>query len=360
MKNIYVGIMAGGAGTRFWPVSREAHPKQFIDILGNGKTLLQNTYNRFTKLCPQENIFFITNQKYGKLIREQIPEIRPKQIIKEPSRRNTAPCIAYAANKIHAMNKDALLVVAPSDHYIQKESAFISVIKKALTLATNAESLVTIGIKPNRPDTGYGYIQFDKKKKHLGAHKVKMFTEKPNDEMAKKFVKSGEFLWNSGIFIWKTDTILKAFKDSLPDMYDIFNDADNKHYNKRGESAFIKKAYSLCTNISIDYGIMEKGKNVHVIPGDFGWSDLGTWGSVYNKVKKDSNKNVIQAKSHMIQNSKNNMLHINKEKLLVVDGLSDFIVVDSDDVLLILPREKEQDVKKILNEVRQNKGSKYL
>ena len=360
MKNIYVGIMAGGAGTRFWPISREAHPKQFIDILGNGKTLLQNTYERFTKLCPQENIFFITNQKYGKLIREQIPEVRPKQIIKEPSRRNTAPCIAYAANKIHAINKDALLVVAPSDHYIQNESAFISVIKKALKLATDAESLVTIGIKPNRADTGYGYIQFDRKKKHLGAHKVKMFTEKPNDEMAKKFVKSGEFLWNSGIFIWKTNTILKAFKDSLPDMYDIFNDPDNKNYNKKGESAFIKKAYSLCTNISIDYGIMEKGKNVHVIPGDFGWSDLGTWGSVYNKVKKDSNNNVIQAKNCMIQNSKNNMLHINKEKLVVVDGLSNFIVVDSGDVLLILPREKEQDVKKILNEVRQNKGSKYL
>jgi mannose-1-phosphate guanylyltransferase len=353
--------MAGGAGTRFWPASREDHPKQFIDILGTGQTLLQHTYERFTKLCSKKNIYFITNAKYEKIILEQIPGVKPEQIIKEPSRRNTAPCVAYAANKIHQINNKANLIIAPSDHYIKKESQFINLTKKALKASQKHEALITLGIQPDRPDTGYGYIQYDRSSPvESEIYNVKMFTEKPNQEMAKKFLRSGEFLWNSGIFIWKTSVILDAFKALLPEMYDIFNDDTNKVYNSKKESAFIQKAYSQCKNISIDYGIMEKASTVLVLPGDFGWSDLGTWNSVYAKVSKDKNKNVIQSKMSLLKETKNCMIKTNKDKLVVIEGLEDFIVVDDKDVLLIIPRKGEQNIKNILTSIREKKGTRFL
>ena len=361
MKNTFVGIMAGGAGTRFWPVSRETHPKQFIDILGGGETLLQQTFNRFSKLCPKENIFFITNTKYESIILDQIKGIDSSQIIKEPSRRNTAPCIAYAANKIHDLNPNANLIIAPSDHHIQKEDSFLKILKSALNVSEKESALVTLGIKPDRPDTGYGYIQYDRANPiEKGVHRVKMFTEKPNEEIARKFIRSGEFLWNSGIFIWQTDVILKAIEKYLPDMYELFNDSKKNQYNTNKEKQFISNAYMQCKNISIDYGIMERAQRVLVLPSEFGWSDLGTWNSVYTKSKKDKDNNVLQIKEHLLNNTKNCLIKGRNDKLIVVDGLSDYIIVDDKDVTLILPRSKEQDVKKILTEIKQKKGNHYL
>lgn len=361
MENKYCVIMAGGIGSRFWPMSRSNHPKQFIDVLGSGKTLLQKTYDRFLKICPKENIYIVTKDSYKSLVKEQLPEISENQIIGEPSRRNTAPCIAYASFKISQINPKANIVVAPSDHIINKEDSFIEAIENAMDFTVSADCLVTLGIQPNRPDTGYGYIQFNEEvydEKHK-IYKVKTFTEKPNIEMAKFFLQSGEFLWNSGIFIWNLRSILKAYATYLPEIYSIFSEGVNI-YNTPEEVEFIQSIYAQCTNISIDYGIMEKAENVFVLPGDFGWSDLGTWGSLYEHTQKDKNENAVVGNNIMTYDSSNCIINMPKGKLAVIQGLKDYIVVESENILLICKKSEEQQIRQFVNDVKIMKGEKYV
>jgi len=275
MKNYYALIMAGGIGSRFWPISRTAHPKQFIDILGTGKTLIQQTYDRFLKIVPKENIFILTNESYIQLVQEQLPDLDNSQILAEPIMRNTAPCIAYGSHKILKLNPEASIVVAPSDHLIMDSEEFTRCIKKSLETASTHDCLISLGIKPSRPDTGYGYIEYNTKKIGDDFFMVKTFTEKPNKELAKTFVQSGDFLWNAGIFVWSVKSILNAFKKYLPEMNDIFREGETI-YNTPEEQEFVHTAFSQCTNLSIDYGIMEKAKNVYVIKADLKWSDLGS------------------------------------------------------------------------------------
>lgn len=361
MKNTYVGIMAGGAGTRFWPASREYKPKQFLDILGIGKTLLQLTYERFLKVCPKENILIISNAKYTHLIKEQIPDLEDNQILEEPVRRNTAPCIAYAAHKIHALDEDANIVIAPADHFIQDENTFIEIVKQGLNHANSIQdALITLGITPTRPDTGYGYIQMGNAEgNHSNLNVVKTFTEKPDLEIAKTFLASGDFVWNSGIFIWTVKSILKAFENHLPEMNEIFLEGKNI-YNTSKEKDFILNSFPLSKNISIDYGIMEKAQKVLVIPGDFGWSDLGTWGSVYEKLIKDDRDNVIIGQNVMTFDTSNTMVNVPDDKLVILDGLDNYIVVESDNILLVTPKAKEQNIKQLLTKIKRNKGDQYM
>lgn len=361
-KNDYCVIMAGGIGTRFWPISRTAHPKQFIDILGTGQTLIQQTYNRFIKICRKENIYIVTNEAYRNLVKEQIPEISANQIICEPSRRNTAPCIAYASYKISLLNPDANIVVAPSDHIILKEGAFLEIIQTALLCTAANDWLLTLGITPSRPDTGYGYIQFNEDisyKEDERIKKVKTFTEKPALEMAKSFLACGDFLWNAGIFIWKVKNILDAFEKHLPEVNAIFKEGVDK-YNTPEEKVFIKNAYTICRNISIDYGIMEKTDNVYVVKSDFGWSDLGTWGSLYETRKKDKAGNTIVGKNVMAYDSQNCIVNMPNNKLLVMQGLNDYIVVESDDIILICKKSDEQQIRQFVNDVMVEKGEDYV
>jgi len=360
MKNYYVLIMAGGVGSRFWPISRTAHPKQFIDILGSGKTLIQSTYDRFAKFIPQENIFVATNDQYLDLVKEQLPGITAKQVITEPVMRNTAPCIAYAMYKIRQINPDAAVVVAPSDHLILEEDVFKEVIINSLHTASTEDCLITLGIKPSRPDTGYGYIQYTTKALNECLFKVKTFTEKPDLEIAKSFIQSGDFLWNAGIFVWSVKNILHAFALHLPEMNQIFKEGIGA-YNGPKEREFIQTAYYQCTNISIDYGIMEKADNVFVTPAAFGWSDLGTWASVYELSEKDYVGNaVVPEKSVMMYDSSNCMVHVPKNKLVVLQGLHDFIVVEQNNMLLICPRDEEQSVKKIVADVKERFGPDFI
>lgn len=360
MKNFYALIMAGGIGSRFWPKSRTAHPKQFLDILGTGKTLIQQTYERFSKILPEENIFIVTNDSYQELVKEQLPGISDNQILGEPVMRNTAPCIAYGCNKIYELNPEASIVVAPSDHLILNENAFIEAITKSLNTALNHDCLITLGIKPSRPDTGYGYIQFNTTVLEEEYHKVKTFTEKPNVELATTFVQSGEFLWNAGIFVWSAKNILKAFENHLPEMSETFKEGHSA-YNTDSERTFIQNAYYQCTNISIDYGIMEKADNVYVLPSDFGWSDLGTWASVYDIVEKDYVGNVvIPSDSVIMYDSSNCMVNVPKDKLVILQGLHDYIVVDDNNALLICPRHQEQSIKQIVADIKQRYGSTYI
>jgi len=360
MKNFYALIMAGGIGSRFWPKSRTAYPKQFLDILGTGKTLIQQTYERFSKILPEENIFIVTNDGYRDLVKKQLPNISDNQILGEPVMRNTAPCIAYGCNKIHELNPEASIVVAPSDHLILNESAFIEAITKSLNTASRHDCLITLGIKPSRPDTGYGYIQFNTTVLEDEYYKVKTFTEKPNAELAMTFVQSGEFLWNAGIFVWSAKNILKAFERHLPEMSEIFKEGQHS-YNTEAERTFIQNAYYQCTNISIDYGIMEKADNVYVLPSDFGWSDLGTWASVYDLGDKDYVGNVvIPSDSVIMYDSSNCMVNVPKEKLVILQGLHDYIVVDDHNALLICPRDQEQSIKQIVADIKQRYGSTYI
>jgi len=360
MKNYYALIMAGGIGSRFWPISRTAHPKQFIDILGTGKTLIQGTYERFSKFIPKENILIVTNESYIDLVKAQLPGITDKQILTEPVMRNTAPCVAYGMYKIKQLNPDASVVVAPSDHLILEEDTFKDYILKALDEASKNDCLITLGIKPSRPDTGYGYIQYNTQKIADEVFKVKTFTEKPDLEIAKSFLQSGDFLWNAGIFVWSVKNIIKAFADHLPEMNTIFKEGIGA-YNTAKEKEFIQNAYYQCTNISIDYGIMEKAENVYVIPAAFGWSDLGTWASVYELSEKDYVGNaVIPAQGVMMYDSSNCMVNIPKGKLVVLKGLHDFIVVEDNNTLLICPRDEEQSVKQIVADVKQCLGNDYI
>ncbi|WPU91131.1 mannose-1-phosphate guanylyltransferase [Mucilaginibacter sabulilitoris] len=359
-KNNYAIIMAGGIGSRFWPISRSSHPKQFIDILGTGKTLIQNTYERFLKVCPQENIYIVTNENYTKLVKSQLPELTDQQILTEPVMRNTAPCVAYGCFKIERLNPNAVIVVAPSDQQILDEEAFVSAIDKSLQTAAENDCLITLGIKPSRPDTGYGYIQYTDQVIHHDFHKVKTFTEKPTLEIAKTFLQSGDFLWNAGIFVWSAEAIVKAFGQHLPEMHEIFADA-RPVYNTEEEKAYIHKAYQQCINISIDYGVMEKADNVYVLPSEFGWSDLGTWASIYDLAEKDYVGNaVIPSEKVIMYDSSNCMVNVPGEKLVILQGLHDYIVVESNNTLLVCPRDQEQNVKQVVADVKSKFGTKYI
>ncbi len=361
MKNNYCVIMAGGIGSRFWPMSRNNYPKQFIDILGTGKTLIRQTVDRFREICPLENIYIVTNEAYLEHVYKLIPELPKGQVLAEPLRRNTAPCVAYASFKIAAMNPDANIVVAPSDHVIKDEPGFHEAILKALEFTAKNDSLLTLGIHPSRPDTGYGYIQFknDGSEEKFVISKVKTFTEKPNLEMAKFFLKSGEFLWNSGIFVWNLKSILKSFEEFLPEMHALFKEGKN-FYNTSEEAELVKKAYTQCTNISIDYGIMEKAKNVYVMSAEFGWSDLGTWKSLYEHLDKDPHENAVVGQHVMLDKTSNCIINIPKGKLAVILGLDNYIVVESENVLLICPKDDEQQVRNLVNDVKIKKGEKYV
>jgi mannose-1-phosphate guanylyltransferase len=361
-KDNYALIMAGGVGSRFWPVSRVEHPKQFIDFFGVGKTLIQSTYDRFLKICPPENIFIVTNEIYIDLIKKQLPTITDNQILAEPIMRNTAPCIAYGSMKIAELNPNATIVVAPSDHTISNMDGFVAAIEQSLDAARENDCLITLGIKPSRADTGYGYIQYTDH--NLPAdpniHKVKIFTEKPNLELARSFVQSGDFLWNAGIFVWSAEAITKAFSIYLPEMYDIFH-LGASAYNTPEEKTFIANAYLQCTNISIDFAIMEKADNVYVLPTDFGWSDLGTWASIYDMADKDYVGNaVIPSEQVMMFNSSNCMVNVPEDKLVILQGLHDYIVVESNNTLLICPRTEEQSVRQIVADVKSNFGQKFI
>lgn len=353
-KNLYCIIMAGGIGSRFWPLSRTDKPKQFIDILGTGKSLLQQTFDRMSRICPRENILIVTSQSYSNLVHEQIPNLSPSQVLLEPLRRNTAPCIAYATYKIKKQNPDAIAIVAPSDHLILNEDIFIDTIKKAAEFASMSSALITLGIRPSRPETGYGYIQIGKPIKDVPSlFKVKTFTEKPNHELAQKFLESGEFYWNSGLFVWSIAAITSALESNLPEVNSIFKDL-LPAYDTEKETESIATAYSECRNISIDYGVMEKADNVYVFCSEFGWSDLGTWGSLYTHLPHDQNGNAAIAKQLMLYQTSNSIFNIPNNKLAVVQGLDDFIVVDTNDVLLICKKQDEQQIKNFVSDVLMN------
>ncbi|PLX10245.1 MAG: mannose-1-phosphate guanylyltransferase [Marinilabiliales bacterium] len=362
MENNYCVIMAGGVGSRFWPLSRMNKPKQFLDILGTGRTLLQMTFDRFKSVCPIENIYIVTSSIYKETINEQLPELKDEQILLEPMRRNTAPCIAYANYNILSKNPNANIITAPSDHLILKEDEFIRVLKNVLDFVSERNALLTLGIKPSRPETGYGYIQVNGDKNEdvdKDIHKVKTFTEKPDKELAKVFFESGEFFWNAGIFIWSLKSIMKAFDSHLPEVNSLFKEGIN-NYNTPEESKFIEQTYSECKNISIDYGIMEKADNVYVYCSDIGWADLGTWGSLHENIEKDQDKNSILGENVFAYDIKNCIVNMPKDKLVVVQGLKDLIVVESDDILLICKKEDEQEIKQYVNDVKLKLGDKYL
>ena len=361
-NNRYCVIMAGGVGSRFWPMSRTAHPKQFIDVLGTGHTLLQSTYVRSRQLSPPKNIFVVTNENYRSLVIEQLPDLPEENILCEPARKNTAPCIAYAAWKIRSINPDAIMVVEPSDHLITKEDTFIKAIRSCMKKAEEEDCLITIGIRPTRPDTGYGYIQFVEASpapKDKRIKRVKTFTEKPDLDMARFFLRSGDFLWNSGIFVWSVKSVIHAFEEHTPEIAQIFREGDGK-WGTRKETEFLRDAYSRCKNISIDYAIMEKAKNVYVRASIIGWSDLGTWGSLYTHIKKDDDNNAVVGKQVMLYDSKNCVVHVPKDKLVVVEGLDDYIIVESDNILLICRKQDEQQIRTFVNDVKIARGDKFV
>jgi len=362
-KRNFCVIMAGGIGSRFWPLSRTQKPKQFLDILGTGKSLLQQTFDRFAKIIPKENILIVSNEAYNDLILEQLPEIKPEHVLLEPMRRNTAPCIAYANFKIREIEPDANIIVAPSDHLILKENEFISVLQKGLDFVSSNDALLTLGIQPSRPETGYGYIQLSGDKESIvlneSLRKVKTFTEKPDLKMAKVFLESGDFFWNSGIFFWSLSSINNAFENHLPEMNALFKEGSGL-YNTGKEHDFIAKTYQNCKNISIDYGIMENAENVHVLCADFGWSDLGTWGSLYDMSSKDDDANSIQGPSVFTYDTKHCLINLPDNKLAVIQGLDDYIVVDSDNILLICRKQDEQKIKNYVNDVKLEKGENYI
>lgn len=351
--------MAGGIGSRFWPMSRTNYPKQFLDILGTGKTLIQQTFERYNHLVPAENIFIVTSQEYVDLVKKQLPELPFDNILAEPSRKNTAPCIAYIAFKLYQRDPEALMMAAPADNLILDTSAFIETAKKALDFVSNINALVTIGIKPTYPNTGYGYIQHDGPEATPGVHKVKTFTEKPNLELAKTFLASGDFLWNAGIFTWKVKTVVTAFEKFLPEMFEVFH-AERNNLNTPEEKEAIERIYPQCTNISIDFGIMEKADNVYVIPASFAWSDLGTWNSAWENMEKDYFQNAVVGNYVMVVDAKNTMVHVPDNKLVLLQGLENYIVVDTKDVLLICKKDKEQEIKEYVAEIKRNKGERFL
>jgi mannose-1-phosphate guanylyltransferase len=361
MNSRYVIIMAGGVGSRFWPLSRREKPKQFLDILGTGETLIQQTFRRFKSTCPQENIFIVTSAEHKNLVIEQLG-IDPSNVLAEPFRRNTAPCLAYGTFRILKEDPEAVITVTPADHLIVKEDKFCKVMQECMDFVKGNDALVTLGIKPDRPETGYGYIQANRKKPvkgYDGLLKVKTFTEKPDIDLAKVFIQSGDFYWNSGIFIWNIKSILAALEKHLPDMFVAF-DEGKKLFGTKQEKSFILKTYTECRSISIDYGIMEKADNVYVMCTDIGWSDLGTWSSLYEHSSVDKKGNAIVHGNIFSYDNKGNIFNISPEKVAVIQGLKDYIVVESDDVLLIVKKEEEQNIKNYLEDVKRETKEKYL
>ncbi len=356
-KNTYCVIMAGGVGSRFWPMSTTKYPKQYHDILGLGKSLLQMTYERLLQLAPKENIFVITNVEYVAVTQSQLPDLSENQIVGEPSMMNTAACNMYMAEKIYHLNPNATILVAPSDHLILEENAFLENAQIAIDHAAKEDILVTLGIEPTRPDTGYGYIQFVENDTSP-LKKVKTFTEKPNLELAEKFIESGDFLWNAGIFVWSASSILNAFKKYLPEMYETFHTIES--YNTPQEYFDIEPVYSTVTKTSIDYGIMEKADNVYVIPSSFGWSDLGTWASLFENFHRDENNNAVRGKWVKAYDSENNIIQTSENKAVIVSDLNGYIVADTPKALLICPIDQDQRVKEFVKDLRINKGEDFI
>lgn len=355
MSNNFCVIMAGGIGSRFWPLSTSATPKQFLDILGVGRSLLQLTYDRMVKIVPPENFYVVTNTQYEKTVLQQLPDLYPWQILKEPLRKNTAPCIAYGNHEIRKRSQNANIIVTPSDHLIMNEAEFLDTIRAGWEFTEKNDALLTLGITPTRPDTGYGYIQFREDFTEINSfkiNKVKTFTEKPELEVAKVFLKSGDFVWNSGIFLWSLQAIDKAFQSYLPKVYELFEG--------KSELFVLDDVYSRCPNISIDYGIMEKAENVYVLQANFGWSDLGTWGALYENAEKDEKQNAVIGENVMMYGATNCIVSVPNRKLAVIDGLENFIVVDSADRLLICKREDEQKIRQFVNDIKFKKGDSYL
>jgi mannose-1-phosphate guanylyltransferase len=351
--------MAGGIGSRFWPMSRTNMPKQFLDILHTGKTLIQQTFDRYAKVVPAENIYIVTSDEYVDIVKKQLPNLPLENIVAEPSRKNTAPCIAYIAFKLLQKDPEAVMIAAPADHLIFDPEGFIKTTSIAVDFVNHINALVTIGIKPTYPNTGYGYIQHEMAEAAPSIHKVKTFTEKPNIELAKAFVASGDFLWNAGIFTWKVKNLLSAFEKYLPEMYELFA-VEKEKLNTSEEATVIEQLYPLCTSISIDFGIMEKAENVYVIPAAFAWSDLGTWNSAWENMNKDYFSNAVAGNNVMIVDANNCVVHVPDNKLVLLQGLENYIVVDTKDVLLICKKEKEQEIKEYVADIKRNKGDKYL
>lgn len=346
MNNYYAVIMAGGVGSRFWPVSTSDFPKQFHDMLGTGDTLLQKTFNRLNQLIPKENILILTNERYEDICLSQLPTIERRQILLEPDMRNTAPCILYAALKIKQINPNAVMIVAPSDHWIEDETSFLKQVQSSFEYSASNNKLITLGIQPTFPNTGYGYIEFEKNGDNA-FKKVNQFREKPDYETAKTFLEAGNFLWNAGIFIWSIKTIVDAFENFQPIMYELFMKGFES-YNTTQEKDFIKNNYGLAENISIDYAIMEKSNEIYVLPATFDWNDLGTWGSLYQKLEKDQNDNAIINAHTVLDDAKGNMIRAQKGKTIIIKGLSDFIIVDENEKLIILPKADEQAIKALI------------
>ncbi len=356
-KNYYAILMAGGVGSRFWPISTSDNPKQFHDMLGTGDTLIQKTFKRLNKFIPTENILILTNERYNDIVLEQLPMVKQDQVVLEPAMRNTAPCILYASLKIQKMNPNAVMIVAPSDHWIEDEDAFAKDVKMCFDKCEKEDALCTLGIKPTFPNTGFGYIEFQKG--NIDAlKKVDQFREKPDYETAKDFLAQGNFLWNAGIFMWSVSTIVNAFKAFQPSQFKLFADG-MPIYNTSGERSFIQENYSKAENISIDYAILEQSKSIFVLPATFDWNDLGTWGSLYDKLDKDDNNNAIVNSKVIAEDANGNMIRTPKDKIVVVDGLKDYIIVDKEEVLLIYPKSKEQDIKKVLNSVKEKFGDQH-
>ncbi|AXG67975.1 mannose-1-phosphate guanylyltransferase RfbM [Kordia sp. SMS9] len=355
-KNYYAILMAGGVGSRFWPVSTSSFPKQFHDMLGTGETLIQKTFSRLSKLIPKENIYILTNEKYNDLVLAQLPDATQKQVVLEPAMRNTAPCILYASLKIQKENPNAVMVVAPSDHWIEDETAFVDNLQASFDKCEQENVLMTLGIQPTFANTGYGYINFEKSEHAI--KKVHQFTEKPDYATAKTFFESGNYLWNAGIFIWSVKTIVTSFQKFQPTLYALFEKGISV-YNTDFEDDFIRDNYGKSENISIDYAIMEHATHVYVLPATFDWNDLGTWGSLYDKLDKEENRNAVVNAKPILQEASGNMIRTTNKKVVVIDGLNDYIVVDKEDVLLIYPKAKEQDIKKVLQKVKDTFGENY-
>ena len=351
MNNNYCIIMAGGIGSRFWPLSKDNYPKQFLDILGTGKSFIRSTYERFSPAIPDENFLVVTNKAYKQLVLEHLPMLKPDQVLCEPARRNTAPCIAYAAYHIQSCCKEANIVVTPADHLVTNETEFQRIIRLGFDFLTKHQNaLMTIGIKPSRPETGYGYIQVPKQDVLPEVVKVEMFKEKPNYETAVKFVAEGNYFWNSGIFLWTLDGIMQAFKQYLPEMVEVFE--KGKHlFGTPKEQDFISEHFVDCPNISIDYGVMEKSPNTYTIPADFGWSDIGTWGSLFTHAKKDNNGNALRGKVVSVDN-KNSIINIEEGFEAVVEGLEDYLVAYRDHSLLVCKLHDEQQIKIWIEELK--------
>lgn len=344
-KNYYAILMAGGVGSRFWPVSTADFPKQFHDMLGSGSTLIQKTFSRLTKIIPVENILILTNERYNDLVLEQLPMVKQAQVLLEPAMRNTAPCILYASLKIQKLNPNAVMVVAPSDHWIEDEDEFARNLQQCFDFCQDNNALMTLGIQPTFPNTGFGYIEFDKSDANL-IKKVNQFREKPDYETAKSFIEQGNFLWNGGIFIWSAKSITEAFEKFQPQMNNLFQEG-YVNYNTTTEKDFIDNNYANAENVSIDYAVMEKANNVYVLPATFDWNDLGTWGSLHDKLDKDDQNNAVVNATVIMENASNNIVRSDAKKLIIIDGINDYIIVDKEDVLLIYPKSKEQDIKRI-------------